>query len=73
VETAATKTTGVETAAAKAAAAVEAAAAKTATAVASASAATTASAGQGNRRCKHANRGSCDHGYDRFTQHECAP
>jgi hypothetical protein len=41
-----------------------------------ASAATTASAttaGQGNVRRKHANRGSCDYGYDRFAQHNRAP
>jgi hypothetical protein len=78
----ATKTTGVETASTKAAAAakpataVEAtAAAKAATTVAPASAATTASAtaGQGNIRCKHSNRGSRDYGDDRFTQHHCAP
>jgi hypothetical protein len=70
-ETASTKTATVEAASAKtASAAVEAAAAKAATAVASASAATSATAGQGDVRRKHANRGSCDYGYDRFTQHE---
>ncbi|HVD85626.1 MAG TPA: hypothetical protein VNC42_15540 [Bradyrhizobium sp.] len=64
----AAKTTGVETAstktaATKAAAAVEATAAtaKAATTVASASAAaTSATAGQGDSRCKHANRDSCN-------------
>ncbi len=78
VETAATKTAAVETASAKTASAVEAApatkaasTAKAATAVAPA--ATTTTAGQGNSRCKHANRGSCNQGDDCFTQHKCTP
>jgi hypothetical protein len=68
VETAATKTTAAKP--------VTAAAAKTtATAVASSASASApaATTGQGNRRRKHANRGSCDEGYDRFAQHDCTP
>jgi hypothetical protein len=62
------------TAAAKAASAVAAATkAASATTVATAAAAATATAGQGNVRRKHANRGSCEYGYDRFAQHDCAP
>src|SRR5258705_8974555 len=68
VETAPTKTAAVKAAATKTAAAVEAPAA-TAKAAPTAS----ATAGQGNSRCKHANRGSCNQGDDCFTQHEGTP
>jgi RNA polymerase primary sigma factor len=71
VETASTKTTGVETASTKTAA-VKAATTKTAAAV-EAPATASATAGQGNSRCKHANRGSCNQGDDCSTQHECTP
>jgi hypothetical protein len=61
-------------ASAETAAAHTAAAAEAATAVAAATATTaSATAGKGNRRRKHANRGSCDERYDRFAQHDCTP
>ena len=75
MEAAAKTASAVEAAATKAAPATTvAAAAKAAstTTVATATAATAAT-GQGNVRRKHANRDSCDYGYDRFAQHDCTP
>jgi hypothetical protein len=64
VETASTQSATVKATSTETASAVEAAAPTKAA---------SATTSQGNSRRKHANRGSCNYGYDRFTQHECAP